>query len=287
MTVTAADRLPPGARVAVIAGGGRLPAEVAAALAAGGHRPFVVRVAGEADQDFSGHDGADLSIEAFLHLKPLLRRHGVSHVVLAGSISRRPRLGAVRWTPDIVPFGLTIARALIAGDNQLLSAFVKLLERFGFTVIGVHQLVPDLLVPDQVLTRRGPDDRERQAAALGFKATTALGALDVGQAAIVIGRRVVALEGVEGTAAMIARVRDLKASGRIDPAAGGVLVKSCKPGQEERADLPTIGPETVASAIEAGLTGIAVEAGRALMVEAAATVARAEANGLFIAGIKP
>ncbi|WP_284219799.1 UDP-2,3-diacylglucosamine diphosphatase LpxI domain-containing protein, partial [Shinella yambaruensis] len=101
------------------------------------------------------------------------------------------------------------------------------------------------------------------------------------------GGRVVALEGAEGTDAMLERVAGLRAAGRISARRKGVLVKLCKPEQDLRADLPSIGVETLRRARAAGLAGIAVEAGRSLVLERAALVAEADANGLFVTGIVP
>ena len=112
----------------------------------------------------------------------------------------------------------------------------------------------------------------------------ALGRLDVGQGAIVAKGRVLAVEAAEGTDAMLQRCADLRTSGRTRGARAGVLVKAPKPGQEERIDMPTIGPETLRKAAAAGLAGIAVAAGRVLLAERAATIEAANENKLFLVG---
>lgn len=86
---------------------------------------------------------------------------------------------------------------------------------------------------------------------------------------------------------MLARVADLRAAKRLSSSGGGVLVKLCKPGQDERADLPSIGPDTVINAHAAGLSGIAIEAGRALVLERDRVVSEADRLGLFVTGIEP
>ncbi|WP_312409439.1 UDP-2,3-diacylglucosamine diphosphatase LpxI domain-containing protein, partial [Shinella sp.] len=108
-----------------------------------------------------------------------------------------------------------------------------------------------------------------------------------GQGAVAVGGRVVALEGAEGTDGMLERVAALRVAGRISQRRKGVLVKLCKPGQDMRADLPAIGVETLSRARAAGLAGIAVEAGRSLVLERDAIIAEADANGLFVTGIVP
>ncbi|HYJ58442.1 MAG TPA: LpxI family protein, partial [Methyloceanibacter sp.] len=112
-----------------------------------------------------------------------------------------------------------------------------------------------------------------------------LGRLDVGQAAVVANGYVLAVEAAEGTDAMLARCAELRAAGRAGRRhLSGVLVKAPKPGQEERVDQPTIGPETVKKVAEAGLAGIAVAAGRVLMAERAATIEAANVHQIFVVG---
>jgi UDP-2,3-diacylglucosamine hydrolase len=91
---------------------------------------------------------------------------------------------------------------------------------------------------------------------------------------------VLGVETIEGTDALIVRSGELRRAG-----AGGVLVKIAKPGQERRADLPTIGPRTVRACAAAGLRGIAVEAGSTLLIDRAEIVATADRAGLFVVGI--
>jgi hypothetical protein len=110
----------------------------------------------------------------------------------------------------------------------------------------------------------------------------ALGAADAGQGCVVQQGMVLALEAAEGTDAMLARCGPL-----ARPGPGGVLVKLLKPGQERRTDLPTIGPQTIRNAVEAGLRGVAFEAGSTILAERAATVAAADAAGLFLLGLDP
>jgi hypothetical protein len=106
--------------------------------------------------------------------------------------------------------------------------------------------------------------------------------VDVGQGCVVQQGVVLAVEAAEGTDAMLARCGTVAL-----PGLGGVLVKLVKPGQERRADLPTVGPETVRGAVAAGLRGIAFEAGGTILAVREATVAAADAAGVFLLGLDP
>ncbi len=127
----------------------------------------------------------------------------------------------------------------------------------------------------------GPDEQALVDIAQGERVARALGALDIGQAVVVQQGLVLGVEAIEGTDALLRRCAGLRREGP-----GGVLVKVEKPGQEQRADRPTIGPQTVALAAAAGLRGIAVEAGATIVLDRDEVVAAADRAGLFVFGIR-
>lgn len=275
-------------RVAIVAGGGSLPLAVARGLEAEGHRPFVVLTAGEVDDPaaFSKYEQTTLALEHIGRLIPTFKRNRISHVVLAGGINRRPVLWKIRLTFGLLKILPRVVSRLRGGDNAVLSALVEEIEANGFRVVGAHQIVPDLLAVPGPLGSNSPSERDRRDLDAAYQAAIAIGALDIGQAAVAVGGRAIALEGIEGTDGLLARVRDLRSHGRLGGAKGGVLVKCAKPYQELRADLPTIGPLTVDAAHAAGLAGIGVEAGHSLVLDAEEVAARADRLGLFVVGLE-
>lgn len=277
---------PTAGRIAVIAGSGRLPEEIAEALARSGRPPFIVLVEGEARAggSLASHENATLALEQFGDLVPLLKRRGVTHAVLAGGASRRPGWRSVKLSFGLLSFLPKALVALARGDDALLKAVIGHIEASGITIVGAHEIAPDLLSPRGAMTKTKPGARDQRDIEAARAAAWAIGALDIGQAAVAIGGRAIALEGIEGTDGLLDRVKALRANGRIAGAKGGVLVKCTKPGQELRADLPSIGPSTVEAAHAAGLSGIAVEADRSFVLDYADTVARANALGVFVLG---
>ncbi|RWB56122.1 LpxI family protein [Mesorhizobium sp.] len=279
--------LAPGSRVGIIAGSGSLPVEVAESLVRQGNSPFIVLVDGEVDReaDFGAYEQATLALEDIGLLLPLLKRRGISHLVLAGEIRRRPQLARIRPTFGLLAIIPSVILALARGDDGLLKVLTRGLEKRGITVVGAHQIVPDLAAAEGTLTAARPRQSDWRDIEAGRAAAKAIGALDIGQAAVAIGGRAIALEGIEGTKGLLERTRELRGHGRLAGKTRGVLVKCAKPGQELRADLPSIGPQTVEAAHAAGLAGIAVEAGRSLILEGPTTLSRANALGLFIIGL--
>ncbi|MGV1014742.1 MAG: LpxI family protein, partial [Methyloceanibacter sp.] len=205
-------------------------------------------------------------------------------LVIIGGVTRpdpsniRLDLGAIKNLPFLLSLGK-------GGDDHVLSNVVRFFENKGYRVHGAGDVVPELLVEEGLLGAHNPSPADRADIDLAFKVVDALGHLDVGQAAVVIKGYVVAVEAAEGTDAMLDRCASLRESGRTRGSGRtGVLVKMPKPGQEERVDLPTIGPETVKKAAAAGLAGVAVAAGRVLMADRDATIKAANKHGLFLLG---
>lgn len=274
-----------GDRIAIVAGSGRLPVDLAENLVAHGHKPFVVMMRGEASSNLASLEHEELTVENFADLAPLLKRRGVTHAVFAGGIARRPKLSALKPSLALIQLLPRALAALARGDDGVLRALAAVVESYGIKVVGAHQIAPDLLACEGQIAGVAPrkaDWRDIEAAA---EAARAIGKLDIGQAAVAIGGRAIALEGVEGTDGLLERVKELRSHGRLAGRERGALVKCAKPGQELRMDLPTIGPGTVTAAHAAGLAGIGVEAERSLVLDQAGVIAEADRLGLFVVGL--
>jgi UDP-2,3-diacylglucosamine hydrolase len=178
-----------------------------------------------------------------------------------------------------------IIRSFRGGDDHLLSGVGRLFESGGFRIVGAHEVAPEITAPLGVLGRHRPDADVDNDIERGFALLAATSAFDVGQAAIMAGRRVLAVEAAEGTDAMLDRVAAMREAGRIRlPDRVGVLVKGPKRRQDRRFDLPSIGPDTIASAARAGLAGIAVIAGATIVAEPQRFIEAADRAGLFVVG---
>jgi DUF1009 family protein len=227
-----------------------------------------------------------LGVGDFKGFEALFDRFGVKRIVMSGSVARRPEWREIHPTwQSLIKMPRVVKTLLSGGDDTVLKMVIGLLEVKGRRVIGAHDIAPDLLASTGTLGHHTPSEEDMRDIRQAAKAADALGTLDVGQGAVSIGGRIVALEGAEGTDQMIERVAGLRAAGRISQRRRGVLVKLCKPQQDLRADLPSIGASTILNAKAAGLGGIAVEAGRALILDRQATIDAADAAGLFLFGI--
>jgi DUF1009 family protein len=270
----------------LIAGGGELPRAVAHAVKASGREIYIVALLGSVTEDWTN---------AFQHefLSPgepgriirAFKAHGVQEVLLCGKVDR-PKFNELKLDAKgmlLLPKAIAAAKQ---GDDALLRFIVGICEDEGLSALSVAQAAPALVAEQGPLGRLMPDSEQRSDIARGFEIVRGLGALDVGQAAVVCDGLALAVEAAEGTDAMLARIGGLRESLRgTHDKRRGVLVKALKPLQDAKTDMPVVGVATVRNAHAVHLAGIAVEAGKALILDKAAVAAEADQLGLFITGI--
>src|SRR3954453_7454090 len=283
MTAAASDINAP---VGIIAGAGAMPFAVADQLAARGLGAVIFALKGACDPAAAARYRHHwISVGQIGKAKKLFRSEGCRDLIFIGSLAR-PSLSEIRLDWGTLRVMSIVAAAFRGGDNHLLSGVGRILEQDGFRMIGVKDAAPDLLMPHGCITRAMPDGTAALDIARGQEVLPALGPFDIGQAAVVIDGHVVAVEDIEGTDGLLARVARLREEGRIRAATRrGVLVKVPKSGQDLRFDLPTIGPRTLEGVAAAGLAGIAVVAGNTIAAEPQAMIALADAKYLFVIGL--
>ncbi|HEY4343290.1 MAG TPA: UDP-2,3-diacylglucosamine diphosphatase LpxI [Parvibaculum sp.] len=268
-------------KLGIAAGGGPLPLRVADAARAQGREVFIVGVKGAAGPSIEAYPHGWVRVGAMGRFAKLFKDAGCEDVVIIGPMNRPTLLDVV---PDFRGALLLprFIKRMKTGDDALLRLVVEFLEENGLRVIGAETILTSLLAAEALLTRAAPDAAHEAEIDVAIRAARDIGARDIGQGAVVRRGNVIALEDIKGTDAMLARVaaeHPADARGR-----SGVLVKLPKPTQERRVDLPTIGTRTVERAAAAGLAGIAVEAGGAIIADADEVARVADALGLFVLG---
>ena len=260
--------------LAILAGGGDLPRAIAFGAREAQRSVFVVALEGSTGDwanDFPHAWGSMGQVGKTLRL---LREHGCNEMVFAGYVSR-PNFAQLRYDLKGVSWLLPVLWGMRKGDNTLLDVMVGLFAREGIEVKSIGDIAPWLQIPPGPLGTIEPTSQDQSDIALAMATARRQGARDVGQAVIVRDGKVLAIEGRDGTDAMLTRLGQL-APGR------GVLAKALKPMQDRKSDLPTIGVTTVKNAAACGLAGIAVEAHTALVLDKAAVASTADTLGLFV-----
>ena len=275
-----------GRPLAIICGAGDFPVALASAAIEAGREPLLIGLVGSADR----------RIEAFAHLwlhlgevgkfLAALRERGIEEIVVVGAI-KRPELTDLRFDFGALKKLPSLTALFRGGDNNLLTGVARILEEEGLKLVGAAEVAPRLVAPDGALTDRTPSAEALADARLGGALIGALSPFDVGQAAVIANGRVLAIEAAEGTDAMLARVADMRASGRLGlKGRAGVLVKAPKRDQDMRLDMPAVGPLTIDGARRAELQGIALAACRVLLIGREACARAAQEAGLFLHGME-
>jgi DUF1009 family protein len=266
----------------IIAGGGEAPKRLIEACQRLAIPFHVLALEGITDSDIGGDDVPHswLPLGAAAAARDLAKANNVRDIVMLGRV-RRPSISELK--PDALMLQKIARIGLnMLGDDGLLKAIAKEFEAEGFRVIAAQDVLKDFLMPSGVLGKHKPPAHSEADIKRGIEIAKALGALDVGQSVVVQQGIVLGVEAIEGTDALIRRCATLRREGP-----SGVLVKLKKPQQDARFDLPCIGAQTVKEALSAGLAGIAVEAGGALLLDKEEAVRVADASRLFLMGITP
>jgi len=268
-------------KLGIIAGRGRMPALLVEECQKQGRAYFVLALEGHTDASMLENIPHKIvRLGAVGEALKTLKKEKVEEVILAGSVGR-PTLSSLR--PDMTATML-IARlgaSIFSGDDALLGAIVTIMEGEGFDVVGVEQVLAHLLTQKGTLGKHRPTRQHNDDVARGMKAAKALGALDIGQAVIVENGYILGVEAAEGTDELIARCGKFSQH----ESGNGVLVKAKKPAQDARADLPTIGTDTITQAHAVGFAGVAVEAGSSIILDAEEVIKLADKLGLFVVGM--
>ncbi|MBI5521939.1 MAG: UDP-2,3-diacylglucosamine diphosphatase LpxI [Desulfarculus sp.] len=265
----------PQGSIGLIAGKGQFPILFARAARAAGLRVVAVAIQGETSLDLA----AEVDEIAWVKLGQLgkliktFQRAGVSRAVMCGGVSKPRMFSDIK--PDLKAL-LLINKLRHMADDGILRTLARVLMEEGIEIVASHEMVPDLLAQAGQYTRRGPDAAERADAELGWQMAGELGKLDIGQAVVVKGKAVVAVEAMEGTDECIRR------GGHLAGGERAVVVKRCKPGQDRRFDLPSVGEGTVAVMQKAGASCLVIEAGLTLVFDRQAMVKRADETGICI-----
>ncbi len=270
----------------LIAGGGALPIEVARACERAGRPVFVIRLKGMADAALQAFAGADVGLVEFGRCLKALRGAGCDRVAFSGYVPRpdfaalKPDLKALKHLPGVVA-------AARHGDDALLRAILAVFEKEGFAIDSLQDVAARLVLGPGPFGTVRPRSEDQGDIDRALGAARAIGAMDIGQAAVACNGVVLAVEAQEGTDAMLGRCAGLPGVLRGSPDhRRGVLAKTPKPGQDRRIDLPTIGVATIERAAEAGLAGIVGVAGALLVVDAEGVRDTADRLGLFVLGVE-
>lgn len=268
----------------IIAGSGELPLYIAERTRKNGRPVFIAAIDGAASQKIENYPHAWIRFGQIDKLFNSLKKANVKDLVIIGGV-KRPKLSNIHFDFGLIRNFPFVLRLGFGGDDSILTSIVKFIEDKDITVVGAHDVAPELTADKGILTHKKPSQRDLKDIEKGIKTVINLGTMDIGQGAVVARDYVLCVEAAEGTDLMLERAKGLRQWGKDWLGRKiGVLVKLPKPHQELRIDMPTIGPTTVELVAEAGLAGICVAADKVLISDKTRTIDLANKLGLFIIG---
>ena len=268
------------AKVGLIAGIGNLPVEFMRAAQHEGYEVVVISVVTDGAPELQAEADAYYQISVFKSdtvIKTFLKE-GVTDVTMLGKVTKEHLYKKITTIPDMRTIKL-LNRLRNRKDDTIMLAIVEELEKEGLSVADQTKYMRSLMPPVGVMTKRQPTELEKLDITFGFTLAKQMGALDIGQTVVVKEQAAMAIEAIEGTDECIKRGGAL---GRE----GAVVVKTAKPNQDVRFDVPAVGMKTLESMITGNCKVLAMEAKRTIFVEQEAVLQKANELGIVICAVE-
>jgi UDP-2,3-diacylglucosamine hydrolase len=260
-------------KLCIIAGTGSLPKIIANKY----NNTFILGIEGTTEQSFvESYDHAWIKLGEIGKAIDLMKENKITHVVIAGAL-KKPDLKSLKLDNTGAKLLASLTKNKLFGDDSLLTTIINFIEKNGFIVVGVEEIIEGITAKG-LLTKTKPDENARNDIDIGVRLLNTIGDFDVGQAIIVSNGVVIGIEGIEGTDVLINKYKDYSLT------RNGVLIKIPKPNQSKKADMPTIGIQTLENIIQANLAGIAIKEHETIILDKDLLIKRAnEANKFIIA----
>jgi len=271
--------------IGLIAGGGRLPFLVAAGARNAGLKVICVALADYAETHLAQQ--VDVFYKVSVARPGIwirkLKKHGVTKTIMVGTVTKSHLFTPWRilhYLPDWHAFRIYYWR--LCGKNKLtdtiLCALADELEDSGIILENSIMYCKEHLADNGVMTKHQPNSSVEDDIEFGWPIAKKIGELDIGQAVAVKEKQVVAVEAIEGTAEMIKR------AGQFCKSGGWTLIKTSKPNQDLRFDVPCVGPDTIKDLAANKAKCLVVEAGKTIIIDKPQTINLADEMGIVILG---
>ena len=261
-------------KIGLIAGSGQFPLIFSKAAVRADYSVYAAALLNEADPGLREHVAALewINLGQVKRIIRFFRQHHVTKAAMMGAVRKTRMFSDVK--PDMKAISI-LAGMRHTHDDGLLRAFAAALEEEGIRILSATALLPNLLAPEGCWTKRRPNRSERADIQLGWRLAKEIGRLDIGQCLVVGGGSVLAVEAIDGTDATIKRGARL---GR----GAAIVVKVCKPHQDDRFDIPAVGVQTIRTMKESGSDVLVVEAGKTVVFDRDEMVSLADEYGMAI-----
>lgn len=269
----------------LIAGQGQLPLLVASGIRASGYKVCCVGLRDQFDSKLPGmcdefHQAGIVQLGKWIKL---LQRWDINQAIMVGRVAKtrmHDPLKLFRQVPDWRAVKLWYRH--LRHDHRtgaLLTALADELAANGINLIDSTTYIPQHMATPGIMTSNKPSDQQQADIQFAWPLLERIVELDIGQSIAVRERDVIAVEAVEGTSALIER------AGKLCKAKGWTLLKTASASHDMRADVPTIGVETIEQLSNAGAGCIALGAGRVILIDKPKVLEAAEKAKIAVVGV--
>jgi DUF1009 family protein len=263
-----------GTRIGIIAGSGKYPFFILEQAQRRGYTCVVAGIKGETESALEGVSAVFewFDVDGILEIIPFFKQASVKEIFLAGKID--PRL--IFKKKDFGAFSqVLLTQVQDKSPTTLIKAAINLIEASGIKVKDPFEFLSDAFCGEGLLTEKEPSPEAFADIDFGWNAAKKLADSDIGQTVIIKDQVVVALEGIEGTDAVIERGGKLAGEGIC-------CIKVSRSKQDARIDLPAVGLSTVKSLVDAGGKTLCIEAEKIPFFQKEESLKLANANGISI-----
>lgn len=279
MPVKACNNFNPSKKLGLIAGMGDLPKAIASEAQKMGYKVSAIALQPPADESLRpiADEFHKISIGRFGGLMALLKKQSITDLVFAGKVPKGLLYkNKTKIIPDLKALKILFSLTNRA-DDTIMKAIVREIEGLGIKIHNTTDFTKDLLVPEGVLTRRKPSQKELRDIEFGWNIAKKLGQLDIGQTVVIKDMAVMAVEAIEGTDETIMRGGELSKK-------AAVIIKVSKPHQDMRFDVPVAGIDTLSTMKKVGARVLALETGKCIIIDMQAFINKANKDGIVIVG---
>ena len=266
-----------GKKLGLIAGSGELPFAIASEARSMGYTVTAIGLEGITDVSLASQveEIRWVKMGKLGALIENLQKAGISEAVFAGKVHK-----SIIYTGKVIP-DLRLIKLFFGlkdkSDDSITLAITKELEDEGIKLLKTVTFTVKLMTPRGVLTKKKPSRADYKDIEFGWKIAKEIGRLDIGQTVVVRDQAVMAVEALEGTDEAIRR------GGRL-AGKGAVVIKTSKPQQDMRFDVPVVGTQTLQSMAEVGASVLAIEADKSILLNKDRFIHEAERSGIIVVG---
>ena len=274
-------------RIALISGSGELPKLIIRELTLNGIEPIVFSPIGIKVNIPGSVDNILFDLFDFEGLVYELKKRFIRYLVFAGKITRNniidENLSTIKNLSSVKKYNINLNET----DDILLRNVGIFFENQGFSILSLHEIIPDFFLKEGAVTKRKPTKQDQYDIIKAIEFHKVMSKADIGQSLIVSNGLCIAIETLPGTDAMIEFVLNFKNKDKkIRNSSEGILFKSLKVNQDPRFDFPVVGEKTLKNIGNAKINGLALFENRLILLNKEKLIKLADELDLFIFVVK-